>query len=206
MKRSRLWEHQEGIYATSVFIPIPASAALMSLQRRACRMANVSWGEAAHVEATSDLHVSLSRTLPVPRELRHRLATRLGAILSSAGARFFITVDEELGLQSLVNETRSTTFVAAVVQADELGPLVRRMDSVLQALGLPCYPDPPVFHISLGCAAGDFAGLPLDIPTGSNSDNDDDDDDANGFEFVAREGVIRIGKTEHVFVLPEEEF
>ncbi len=181
-KRARLWEHQEGVYATAVFLPAPPTAELRRVQEAALAAARAAWGEAAAgLAALPALHVSLTRTLPVGREERARLTRRLSAALLGAG---------------------ETAFVALRVEAAALERLVARLDGELAALGQPVFPRPALLHVSLGWLLGDWTAREAELLAEWARRGEEAEELA---ELRLTECVLRVGDVEHSFVLPPEE-
>jgi hypothetical protein len=196
-KRVRLWEHQEGIYATSVSLPVQLTDEMRRVQETALEAAREAWGSG--VTALPELHVSVTRTLPVAREARARVTRRLSAALLEAGETAFGA--QSTGLAVLANETRETSFVVLLVEAAALERLVGRLDAELAALGQPVFPRPALLHVSLGWLPGDWISRQEELLArwGGREDLEDI------APLRLSECVLRVGDVDHCFALPPEE-
>jgi hypothetical protein len=192
-KRARLWPHTPDIFATFVSLPIRPSAGLISLQKALIVSARAAWG--CVVTPCEDLHVSLTVTLPLARKDRARLTQRISSVISSSNVCSFVA--ETSSITVLTNESGATSFIALVVEADELNELTSRLDKELVLLGQPSLPDPPVFHISLAWADGDWS-----------ADDHVSVVRAHGLDLLEDcslkvcECVLRVGDLLHSFSLP----
>ncbi len=190
-KRARLWAHQEGVYATFVSLPVPLTTELCGVQERAVAAAGKAWG--TPVCKLPELHVSVTRTLPLPKQDRARLTQRVGAALLRSPVHAFGA--RLAGLECLVNEAGETSFVVMRLEAEELVELVELMDAELEAMGLPVFPQPAVLHVSLGWASGDHTGtaVPEEWHAAVLQDVE---------EVRLAECVLRVGDVDHSFSLP----
>jgi hypothetical protein len=159
------FEHVDGQFATTVFIPIPPSDALAAV----LASPNASTSSLTPIPAT-DLHLSLSRTAPIVDAQRHSLLAELrkaiqktarkhlaGNNTSPSDVRIRIGAGEP---RFLTNDDRSRTFLALTADgtdADETALLLGLVDatsSVFTRHGLPAYYDEKLLHVSIAWRAG----------------------------------------------------
>ena len=194
----RLWEHQEGVYATYVSLPVPLTEEMQRAREAAVAAAAAAWGVAeGAATALPELHVSVTRTLPVAQAQRARLTRRLSAALVGAGETAFAA--RAAGVVVLANETRATSFVALRVEAEALERLVALLDAELGALGQPPFPRPALLHVSLAWLPGDWTAREPELLAAWAARVERD-----MAELWLSECVLRVGDTEHCFALPVE--
>lgn len=161
-KRARVWPHVDGNHAVLVSFRVPATPALAAAATEA--LAQLEAFAPTDVRAVAlpldQLHVSVSQSFPVTRAQAAIFARRVLASLQQDTDMAPLTVAFEPTPLLLRNESRTTTFVAlrvATRSADALLPYVSAVDAVCTRMGLPCFHDPPVLHISVGWLPGDHS-------------------------------------------------
>lgn len=148
--RIRSFPHEEGAYATHVYVTVSASDALAQKVRNARQQLLRSFPSLHEIE---EWHVSCSRTVAIRapqieslrRSLSHSLR-RTRAITYSFG-----------GWRSFVNDEKTRTFVAMEVGAgaDSFRSLIRAVDACFVRHALESYYADPVPHVSLFWCLGD---------------------------------------------------
>ena len=192
-KRVRLWDHTPGVFASSVYLPVALCPGwLIDLQDRALTACATAWHCSVGRINSTLLHVSLSRTLPLHRDARSRLAQRVGAMVANSEVCAFNASATRLCV--LASETCETSFVVLALEAPELDDLVKELDKELILMHLPTFPSPPVFHVSLAWVDGDwtseeFQKALCEIDVGEGS-------------LKLTECVLKIGDVMHSFSLP----
>lgn len=195
VKRVRLWPHTPDIFATFVSFPVsPPSPALCALRDAVAKAASSAWQCA--VTPCEELHVSVTRTLPIRKNERARLTQRLSAAIASSDTCAFVA--EAKNLVVLTNDSHVTSFVALVLEAEELEELTLQLDRELASLGQPVFPCPHVFHVSLAWADGDWSSdehamVLKDLVSKMAIDE---------HKLALTECVLRVGDVLHTFSLP----
>ena len=152
--RKRQFPHVDGQYATSVFFRVPSSPELdayLKMIDGASRLTPIP---------TDELHVSLSRTVPIVHAQKASLLEELRkATQKVMRRRRQSSLDVRIGDQgmALVNDDGSRTFVALSVRdgVGVLGDLVDAVSSVFVRHGLPGYYSEKIMHVSVAWCLGD---------------------------------------------------
>lgn len=199
MKRVRLWPHTPDIYASLVYFPVSSRSDLSSLSSRVCLAASAAWKCPVSCIDPCSLHVSVSRTLPLPGSLRARLSQRVASLISSSLSLCSFAV-RATHLVVLPNEAGATSFLALAIEGPELEETTRALDRELRNMGLPEFPDPPVYHVSLAWVDGDWTSS----STNSNEFLNQFQDEVQDMTFKLQECVLKIGDVLHTFSLPVE--
>jgi hypothetical protein len=158
-KRVRSWPHVKGLYASFVSFPLLGQAtALEPLVAAAVRAPFEPF-------ASGQLHISVTRTFPVPRALLVRFTRAMCSAIGELELDAFKVV-LDLKPCLLVNDTETTTFLAFAVDDrhpgnEKLSDVSGALDRVLAKLGLPVYYEPARFHVSVAWAAGNLTSDPV---------------------------------------------
>ena len=156
------FEHVDGQFATTVFIPIPPSDALAAF----LASPNASTSPLTPIPAT-DLHLSLSRTAPIVDAQRHSLLAELRKAIQKTARKHLASkpIDVRIRIGAgeprfLTNDDRSRSFLALTADGtdtDETALLLGLVDatsSVFTRHGLPAYYDEKLLHVSIAWRAG----------------------------------------------------
>ncbi|KAL1507116.1 hypothetical protein AB1Y20_007972 [Prymnesium parvum] len=160
-KRIRQFAHVDGAYATHVYLPIQASAALRrSLDRHASHLRAVDAGAEVHRVDCADLHVSLSRTVVLHQPQLHAFVEAVRFALRRSRAVHAAPV---YGPHTLANDTRTRFFSAmelipnTAAHAAVCG-MVDAVDGVMTRFGHPCFYAERRLHFSYAWSLSDIVG------------------------------------------------
>jgi hypothetical protein len=159
-KRLRSWPHIKGNYASFASFPLLCPAAALEPLVSAALEKVPPHIPVFEPFAAADLHISVSRTFPVPKPQLVRFTRLMCSAISEAELSAFKVVLESKPCL-LVNEAGTTTFLAFTVDVrhsghEELLQVSSTMDAVLAKLGFPLFYEPPRFHVSVAWATGNF--------------------------------------------------
>lgn len=130
-ERIRVFPHEEGNWAISVFIPVRCSSHLDTLIDELFETMRGDW------KKLDDLHISLSKTFPIRYLHIESIRTSLKEEFSSSSFRFTTQIEN---VKILDNDDRSTSFfVLTLNQTRQFRRLVRIVDEVFEKLRYPTY-------------------------------------------------------------------
>ena len=243
LPRSRSFPHVEGNYAVHVYVPVclsprqaqgaielvrrvnfklQSSAATVSSAAPSLTLDRRLESSSSSSTPTTTLHLSLSRCAPLTRPQWHSFLEALRACLTAEDAEFSPSGSGSsislLGLATLANERRATTFLAlgghgvsspsypsssrAAVSA-----LVRAVDAAAALAGMPPlrrrHESEFVPHVSLGWVPGDEASKVAEAAAGVEREEEEEEEEGGkgillSLSVPVERVVCRVGKREHV--------
>jgi hypothetical protein len=150
--RKRSFAHVRGNWASFVYIPFSDGEDLGTIGFMQDLVESVVRIDGIPLHLNSDVHMSLSRTIPFRHHWLEPFKVELKGRLKNV-QRFFVVFDD-FGVY--VNEERSRTFVGMKVHTSKsLCDLVKDCDDCLKDYRLETYYSNPSFHISLAWLLGD---------------------------------------------------
>lgn len=153
--RIRTFSHFPGNWAMHVFIPFTTNSYFESLVVSVVEsLAAIISGE-VHLTPCNELHVSVSRTVPVRhywiepivQQLKNGLST-VQSFRSTLQCPEFYTNDEK---------TRSFLALKVVAGHKKLKEIVAIVDDILEEFSLPAFYKDPSFHLSIAWLLGDIS-------------------------------------------------
>ena len=168
----RQFPHVDGQFATTVFFKVPPSSELTTLlDAMDTRDSQPSTRETASPQWTpmpaDELHLSLSRTVPIVDAQRHSLLAELTKAIDKLGKKRTkrlrqgppVPLDIRIGPQSmlLTNDDASRTFLALTAHdpTTTLHDIVDATTTVFTRHGLPGYYPEKKMHVSIAWCLGD---------------------------------------------------
>lgn len=148
--RVRSFPHEEGNWATHIFIPYDPDDEFRHLQEQLFLCLRP-----LEFHTQPEFHISLSRT----GAIRHHWIPEITKTL----AHQFLQMDgcsfEMNGVQLYVNDEKTRSFLGLTVSTycDMLEKYVHAVDSCFEEYKLQKYYSPPSFHISIGWCLGDVS-------------------------------------------------
>ena len=243
LPRSRSFPHVEGNYAVHVYVPVclsprqaqgaielvrrvnfklQSSAATVSSAAPSLTLDRRLESSSSSSTPTTTLHLSLSRCAPLTRPQWHSFLEALRACLTAEEAEFSPSGSGSsislLGLATLANERRATTFLAlgghgvsspsypssSRAAGSALG---RAVDAAAALAGMPPlrrrHESEFVPHVSLGWVPGDEASKVAEAAAGVEREEEEEEEEGGkgillSLSVPVERVVCRVGKREHV--------
>ncbi|KAL3860775.1 hypothetical protein ACJMK2_010846 [Sinanodonta woodiana] len=146
--RMRSFPHEEGNWATHIYIPYEADMRFLELQKQLFLLL-----QPLEFKTMTDYHISLSRTVSI----RHHWIEPLINSLRKEFAQLQSCSCELQRLKLYTNDEKTRTFLAVEVSSGckTYEEYVAAVDRCFKEYKLPPYYNPPLFHISIGWCLGD---------------------------------------------------
>ncbi|KAK3604368.1 hypothetical protein CHS0354_029354 [Potamilus streckersoni] len=146
--RIRSFPHEEGNWATHVYIPYEADQRFFELQKQLFLLL-----QPLEFKTMTEYHISLSRTVTI----RHHWIEPLIDSLRKEFAQLQSCACELQLLKLYTNDEKTRTFLAVEVSSGckTYEGYVAAVDKCFKEYRLPPYYNPPLFHISIGWCLGD---------------------------------------------------
>lgn len=199
--RIRGFDHVPGNWATHVLVPFVLPDGFPELVASLKRVWPAEASE-LHVDDLRDIHVSISRTVPI----RHHWIDPLKEFLQREfkDKRRFVCNFPKIGVY--VNDEKTRTFLALELDmgVSQLKKLVVVVDKAYEDFGLPKYYEKPSFHASFAWSLGD-SSRHLQTPTLAKLQAllDSYVEDNSPLVFTAKEVQCRTGNKVFRFPLIE---
>lgn len=152
--RIRTFSHFPGNWAMHVFIPFPTNSQFESLVVSVVESLSAMTSGKVHLIPSNELHVSVSRTVPIRhywiepivQQLKNGLST-VPSFRSNLQCTEFYTNDEK---------TRSFLALKVVSGHKKLKEIVAIVDGIMEEFSLPAFYKDPSFHASIAWLLGDL--------------------------------------------------
>ncbi|XP_075146341.1 U6 snRNA phosphodiesterase 1 [Haematobia irritans] len=152
--RIRSFKHERGNWATYVFIGVPLSSVLEDVQD----ICQAYFKDTCDLNAVSDLHISLSKTVVLQYHFIESFVKNLEDIFTPIQS--FITSLSQLKVYT--NAERTRTFLAVKVEdihLQKMLQILQHVDGVMKNFKLATFYEEPSFHISILWCVGDYCDV-----------------------------------------------
>ncbi|CAG0914503.1 unnamed protein product [Notodromas monacha] len=145
--RLRSFPHEEGNWATHIYVPIDVSLVMDSL------LQVLGEGQDLRTFPLSDLHISLSRTVSIRHHWIPDFEGRLRKVCDNS-RKFAVSFS---GVDVFVNDERTRTFLSLMVDCgfEQCSKLVGEVDDLFRSFDLPAFYSEQRFHASFAWCLGD---------------------------------------------------
>ncbi|XP_065064608.1 U6 snRNA phosphodiesterase 1-like isoform X2 [Rhopilema esculentum] len=150
--RIRSFAHEEGNWASYVFIPAKLSNSQKALIKSLVDRARKTFSKFEQIDNKA-IHITLSKTVSLRHYWIEPLVDQLKDLLSNTQSfRCHLDLVE---LYTNEEKTRSFLGLRIILGEEKLKALTEKVDQVLEKFGLPKYYENPSFHISFAWHLGD---------------------------------------------------
>ncbi|XP_020622171.1 U6 snRNA phosphodiesterase-like [Orbicella faveolata] len=152
--RVRTFSHFPGNWAMHVFIPFKASVHFESLVVSVVECLSVAISHEVHTIPCDELHMSVSRTVPI----RHYWIDPIVQQLKNGFSTVHSFVSALQCPEVYTNDEETRSFVALKIMSEykKFKDIVDVVDGIFQEFSLPTFYKNPSFHVSIAWCLGDI--------------------------------------------------
>lgn len=158
--RIRSFSHFPGNWAMHVYIPFKANVHFESLVASLVDNLSITMSCDVHMFPCDELHMSVSRTVPIRHYWIEPITEQLRNGLSSL--KSFVSVLQRPGLYTNDEKTRSFVALKIMTENKKFQDIVNVIDRVFQQFSLPFFYKDPSFHVSVAWLLGDICSTKRD--------------------------------------------
>lgn len=152
--RIRAFSHFPGNWAMHVFIPFKTTVHFESLVTSLVESLSTTASSDVHIMHCNELHVSVSRTVPIRHYWIEPIVQQLRSSLSTIPR--FVSVLQCPEIYTNDEKTRSFVALRIMAESKKFQGIVDAVDSIFGKFSLPAFYKDPSFHVSVAWLLGDI--------------------------------------------------